>query len=193
MGNRLSKIYTRTGDKGETGLGDGSRIAKSDSRIQCLGLIDELNSSIGIILSFKLDNEISTVLTQIQHALFDIGGEICIPGRVVIEQSYVDHLETTLDKFNGHLTPLKEFILPGGCQSAAFCHQARTVCRRVECELIAFTLKDENHSEKASALNPISLRYINRLSDLLFVAARYINHLENHPDVLWQPGYQNHP
>jgi len=183
MGNRLTKIYTRTGDKGETGLGDGSRIDKSDLRIKCLGQIDELNASIGIVLSFKLDNIVSKVLTQIQHSLFDIGGEICIPGRIVIEKSYVDKLENTLDNFNEKLQPLKDFILPGGSQAAAFCHQARTICRRAESELISLA--------KTTEINPISLSYINRLSDLLFVTARYINHLENHPDVLWQPGYHS--
>ena len=183
MGNRLTKIYTRTGDKGETGLGDGSRINKSDSRIKCLGQIDELNASIGIVLSFKLDNKVSIVLTQVQHSLFDIGGEICIPGRIVIEKSYVDKLENTLDGFNEKLQPLKDFILPGGGQAAAFCHQARTICRRAESELIGLA--------KTTEINPISLSYLNRLSDLLFVTARYINHLENQPDVLWQPGYHS--
>lgn len=180
MGNRLTKIYTRTGDKGETGLGDGSRIAKSDLRIQCLGEIDELNAAIGIVLSFKLDDEVARTLTQVQHSLFDIGGEICIPGRTVIEQSYVDKLENILDNFNKHLPALKEFILPGGCQPAAFCHQARTICRRAECGLIGLA--------ETTEINPISLSYLNRLSDLLFVTSRYINHLENHPDILWQPG-----
>jgi len=183
MGNRLTKIYTRTGDKGETGLGDGSRVPKTNLRIKCLGLIDELNASIGIILSQKLNNELTLTLTHIQHTLFDVGGEICIPGRVVIDNTYVEVLECTLDKYNQDLLPLKEFILPGGCQSAAFCHQARTVCRRAESELIGLA--------EITEVNPISLSYLNRLSDLLFVAARYINHLENHPDVLWQPGYNS--
>ena len=181
MGHRLSKIYTRTGDKGETGLGDGSRIAKSHLRIKCLGQVDELNSAIGIVLSFELNEEVASLLTKIQHTLFDIGGEICIPNRIVLDQSYIDSLEVSLDNFNENLSPLKEFILPGGCQSAAFCHQARTICRRVECELISL--------DETAEINPMSLKYINRLSDLLFVTARYINHLENNPDVLWQPGY----
>jgi len=181
MGNRLTKIYTRTGDRGETGLGDGSRVPKTNLRIKCLGLIDELNASIGIILSEKLDDDITQTLTHIQHTLFDVGGEICIPGRVVIDNSYVELLENTLDKYNENLSSLKEFILPGGCKAAAFCHQARTICRRVECELIGLA--------EAAEVNPISLSYLNRLSDLLFVTARYINHLESHPDVLWQPGY----
>jgi cob(I)alamin adenosyltransferase len=183
MGHRLSKIYTRTGDKGETGLGDGSRIAKSDLRIKCMGLLDELNASIGIVLSYKLENTVFQVLIHVQHSLFDIGGEVCIPGRIVIEQSYVDELEINLDKFNAHLQPLKEFILPGGCQASAFCHQARTICRRVESELTALA--------ETTEVNPISLMYLNRLSDLLFVTARYINHIESHPDVLWQPGYRS--
>jgi len=181
MGNRLTKIYTRTGDKGETGLGDGSRVSKTSLRIKCLGLIDELNASLGIILSQKLDDDITQALTHIQHTLFDVGGEICVPGRIVIDNSYVEMLENTLDKYNENLSPLKEFILPGGCQAAAFCHQARTICRRAESELIGLA--------ETTEINPISLSYLNRLSDLLFVTARYINHLENHPDVLWQPGY----
>jgi len=180
MGNRLTKIYTRTGDKGETGLGDGSRVAKSSLRIRCLGLMDELNASIAIVIAHKPDITVSQVLTSIQHELFDLGGELCIPDRNVTTQSYVDNLETQLDKFNEKLEPLKEFILPGGCLAASFCHQARTVCRRTEIKL--------SQLQELESINPISLSYINRLSDLLFVTARYINLTENSPDVLWQPG-----
>lgn len=183
MGHRLSKIYTRTGDQGETGLGDGSRINKSDLRIKCLGLVDELNAAIGLVLSFEKDQSISLILTQVQHALFDLGGEICIPERVVIESHYVEGMEISLDKFNAELKPLKEFVLPGGCHASAFAHQARTICRRAECELIILA--------QTSFVNPESLCYINRLSDLLFVIARYINALQKHPDILWQPKLHN--
>lgn len=179
MGNRLSKIYTRTGDKGKTGLGDGSRILKSDIRIMCLGSVDELNSSIGIVLTFRPAAAILNVLTQIQHTLFDIGGEICIPNRIVVGESDVLHIEETLDDFNSNLAPLKEFILPGGCQTAAFCHQSRTICRRTESQLISLNATSE--------VNTYTLQYLNRLSDLLFVTARYINHLEKTADILWDP------
>lgn len=179
MGHRLSKIYTRTGDSGETGLGDGSRISKSDVRITSLGIVDELNSSIGIVLSFNTAASVHQTLTTVQHTLFDLGGEICVPGREVISEKEIIEIENTLDNFNEKLPPLKEFILPGGCQTASFCHQSRTICRRAESALIALNA--------TSRVNTQSLKYINRLSDLLFVTARYINYLEKTPDVLWNP------
>lgn len=179
MGHRLSKIYTRTGDEGETGLGDGSRIKKSDVRITTLGVIDELNSSIGIVLSFKPALTVHQALTGVQHTLFDLGGEICVPGRNIISAKDIIDIEAVLDGFNEKLLPLKEFILPGGCQAAAFCHQARTICRRAESTLISLNA--------VSKVNKNSLKYLNRLSDFLFVTARYINHLEKTSDILWNP------
>ena len=180
MGNRLSKIYTRTGDDGSTGLGDGSRAEKDSLRIEAIGAVDELNSFIGLLLTHPLPPEISDVLSCIQHDLFDLGGEICIPGRETLTPDYVTRLETELDKYNKELAPLKEFILPGGSPQAALCHVTRTVCRRAERRLIS--LRREQHaSEQATC-------YLNRLSDFLFVLARYLNSDQGESDVLWQPG-----
>ena len=178
MGNRLSKIYTRQGDDGTTGLGDGSRIEKHAERVEVMGEIDELNSIIGLILVENLPNRVAQSLTDVQHMLFTIGGDLCIPGRESVNAECVDSLEYFLDFMNESLSPLKEFILPGGCRAAALCHQARTVCRRTERRLSRFLLSTEGLG--------IHLQYINRLSDLLFVMARYINQAENHNDVYWQ-------
>ncbi len=178
MGNRLSRIYTRTGDDGTTGLGDGTRVAKDSSRIKAMGAVDELNAVIGILLTEPLSETIRKTLTRVQHDLFDIGGEICIPGHVMVKAERVDALEKILDKLNDDLTPLKEFILPGGTHTAAYCHLARTVCRRAERQLIKL-----NREEKVTA---VSLQYLNRLSDLLFVMCRVINKDAGVPDVLWE-------
>ncbi|MEY3243916.1 MAG: hypothetical protein RJB20_156, partial [Pseudomonadota bacterium] len=132
MANRLSKIYTRTGDDGTTGLGDGSRINKDSLRVEAMGDVDELNSIIGIMLTESLPDNLLAPLTQIQHDLFNVGGEICIPGYVILQQARIQDLEDQIDTLNEHLTPLKEFILPGGSKAAAYCHLARTVCRRAE-------------------------------------------------------------
>ena len=177
MANRLSKIYTRTGDAGTTGLGDGTRVAKDSLRIAAMGDVDELNSIIGLMLTEPISTEISEVLTRIQHDLFDTGGEICMPGYAMIKPERVTALENTLDKWNDTLTPLKEFILPGGSRAAAYCHLARTVCRRAE-----RTMTTLNTHEKVTE---ISLQYINRLSDLLFVLSRILNKEAGVPDVLW--------
>jgi len=179
MGNRLSKIYTRTGDDGTTGLGDGSRIDKDSTRIEAIGAIDELNCQIGLLLAFSPPAEIENLLTRIQHELFDIGGEISVPGREVISMENVKRLEDELDAFNTDLPPLKEFILPGGSQLAAICHIVRSVCRRAERRLI--TLK------RTELVPEYTIHYLNRLSDLLFVLARTLNALQNRPDVFWQP------
>jgi cob(I)alamin adenosyltransferase len=177
MGNRLSRIYTRTGDDGTTGLGDGTRIHKDSTRIEALGTVDELNAVIGIMLIEPLPEIIRTTLTRVQHDLFDLGGEICIPGHVMVKAERIAALEQTLDELNDDLPPLKEFILPGGCRAAAYCHLARTVCRRAEREVIRL-----NHKE---AVTEISMQYLNRLSDLLFVMCRVINKHEGCADVLW--------
>ena len=177
MGNRLSKIYTRTGDDGTTGLGDGTRVPKTDPRVEAMGSIDELNSVIGLLMTEDLPEDISHIFTDIQHTLFDLGGELSIPGYSLVKTQDVAHLEETLDKLNAHLTPLKEFILPGGCRSAAFCHQARSVCRRVERRL--FAINDE------TPISATGLAYVNRLSDLLFVTARSLNRAAGDSDVLW--------
>lgn len=180
MGHRLSKIYTRTGDKGTTGLGDGSRIAKDSARVEAYGTVDELNSVIGMLMSHDLPDNIRRWLTSVQHDLFDLGGELCIPGHRVLNDEQVEGLEQQLDALNEHLKPLKEFILPGGTPSAAVAHLARTVCRRAERRTITLQRHD------GEDVNPVAVRYLNRLSDLLFVIARYLNHSADLSDVLWQ-------
>jgi len=177
MGNRLSKIYTRTGDNGTTGLGDGSRINKDSLRVEAMGDVDELNAVIGLIMTEEMPTMLSDIFTQIQHDLFNVGGEICIPNYVILKQSRIKDLEVTIDQFNKKLNPLKEFILPGGTKSAAYCHLARTVCRRAERKLVEL-----HRNEKVT---DISLQYLNRLSDLLFVMCRVINNEAGVSDVLW--------
>ena len=180
MGNRLSKIYTRTGDDGTTGLGDGSRVKKTGRRIEAVGTVDELNSLIGLLLARELPGEIHNALTDIQHDLFDLGGELSIPGRSAITEEQVKRLETVLDKLNANLSPLKEFILPGGSEAAAVCHLARSVCRRAERRVI--------HLGEKEKISTAVAKYLNRLSDLLFVLARELNVHAGRTDVLWQPG-----
>jgi cob(I)alamin adenosyltransferase len=179
MGNRLSKIYTRTGDEGSTGLGDGSRVPKEGLRVEAYGSVDEANSTIGVVLaSPNLPERIRHCLIDVQHDLFDLGGELCIPGHRMITAAYIERLEKQLDEFNEDLAPLKEFILPGGGPAAAACHVARTVCRRAErrCWSLA----------RAEPVGPEVLKYLNRLSDLLFVLARVLARNESGGDVLWQ-------
>jgi cob(I)alamin adenosyltransferase len=183
VANRLSKIYTRTGDDGTTGLGDGTRVAKDSLRIDAMGDVDELNSVIGLLLTEAVPDILVEMLTQVQHDLFNLGGEICIPDYVILSQANIDNLEEAIDTLNDELEPLKEFILPGGTKAAAFCHLARTVCRRAERKLITLA-----RDEKVTA---ISLKYLNRLSDLLFVLCRIINKEAGVPDVLWQNKTKN--
>ncbi len=178
MANRLSKIYTRTGDDGSTGLGDGSRINKDSLRVDAMGDVDELNSIIGIMLTENLPDKLLSQLTQIQHDLFNLGGEICIPGHRILQQVRIQDLEAQIDAYNENLAPLKEFILPGGSKAAAYCHLARTVCRRAERKLVELHRKEN--------LSPLSLQYLNRLSDLLFVMCRIINQAAGVPDVMWK-------
>lgn len=178
MANRLSKIYTRTGDTGTTGLGDGSRVAKNHLRVEAMGDVDELNAVIGLLLTEPVPQEIHNCLTAVQHDLFNIGGELCMPDYVMIKAERITELENILDRFNDTLNPLKEFILPGGSRAAAYCHLARTVCRRAE-----RTMHSLNAQEKITVN---SLQYINRLSDLLFVLCRVLNQVAGVPDVLWE-------
>ncbi|MFC1777919.1 cob(I)yrinic acid a,c-diamide adenosyltransferase [Pseudomonadota bacterium] len=180
MGNRLSKIYTRTGDKGTTGLGDGSRVDKDSLRVETYGTVDELNSLIGLVLTGEIDDSIGACLTRTQHELFDLGGELCMPGYTLIPESCIEQLENDLDRFNEDLPPLKDFILPGGSESAARCHLARTVCRRAERLMVSLT--------KVEDINEVSLRYLNRLSDLLFVIARVLARANGGSEVLWVHG-----
>ncbi len=182
MGHRLSKIYTRTGDKGDTGLGDGSRIPKNHIRVEAIGSVDELNSIIGMILANIIPDDITQCFSKIQHHLFDLGGELCIPGHVALDKNYITYLEKTLDDFNANLPVLKEFILPAGGHATASCHLARSVCRRAERRVVTLAKKE--------TLSPYSIQYLNRLSDLLFVIARVLARHENGSEVLWQP-YQD--
>ena len=178
MGHRLSKIVTRTGDAGTTGLGDGSRVAKDSARIEAIGSVDELNSVVGLLLAESLPEPVAACLVAVQHDLFDLGGELSIPGFESVTAAHVERLEADVERFNADLAPLKEFILPGGTRAAALAHVARTVCRRAERALVA--------AAASEAITPTSRIYLNRLSDLLFVLARTLNKTESRPDVLWR-------
>jgi len=178
MGHRLTKITTRTGDAGETGLGDGARVAKDSARIAVLGDIDELNSAIGLVLAEQLPSDVRALLEQVQHDLFDLGGEVSIPGHVLLTEKQVTELETSLERWNDALPPLKEFILPGGTRAAAAAHLARTICRRAERTLVALG--------RHEPVGELARRYLNRLSDLLFVAGRSLNRAAGGGDVQWK-------
>ena len=183
MGNRLSKIYTKTGDDGTTGLGDGTRIAKDSARVNAYGTVDEANSTIGLLLAAELPDGVRELLTRIQHQLFDLGGELCIPGHAAIFDADVEALEARLDHYNDDLPPLKDFILPGGGEAAARCHIARTVVRRAERDTVTLSRHD--------AVRPQAIRYLNRLSDLLFVLARVLARSSGHGEVLWDHDRRN--
>ncbi len=178
MGNRLSRIYTRTGDDGTTGLADGSRVAKNDLRVEAMGELDELNSAIGLLIREVNMAELSDCLLDAQHTLFDIGGELAIPGHRIVDSDRVSHLEQQLDQLNADLEPLKEFILPGGSEASARCHLARSICRRAERRLCDLAGRDE--------VNPAAQQFVNRLSDYLFVLARTLNRHAGVDDVLWR-------
>jgi len=180
MGHRLSKIVTRTGDAGTTGLGDGSRVAKDSARIAAIGEVDELNSTIGLLLTESLPAPIVACLTTAQHDLFDLGGELSVPGYEAVTDAHVARLEEAVEAFNADLEPLKEFILPGGTRAAALAHVARTVCRRAEREALV--------AAGAHEVNPLAVVYLNRLSDLLFILARAANAAEGQAEPLWRPG-----
>ena len=178
MGNRLSKIYTRTGDDGTTGLGDGSRTPKNSARVEAYGTADEANSAIGVVLSWEsVPDGLRSVMTDVQHDLFELGGELCIPGHSAITDAHIDKLEAALDEYNAALPPLKDFILPGGGKAAAACHLARTIVRRAERRTATLAETEDVRGEV--------LRYLNRLSDLLFVFARILSREENGEEVLW--------
>jgi cob(I)alamin adenosyltransferase len=178
VGHRLSKIVTRTGDAGTTGLGDGSRVAKDSPRIAAIGAVDELNSTIGVLLAESLPEPVAACLTAVQHDLFDLGGELSIPGYSVMTEAHVARLEADVETFNADLAPLKEFILPGGTRPAALAHVARTVCRRAERALVS--------AAATEAIGTHARVYLNRLSDLLFVLARALNRAAGRADVLWR-------
>jgi cob(I)alamin adenosyltransferase len=180
MGNRLTRIYTRTGDDGTTGLADGSRVAKDAARVEAMGAVDELNAALGVLLAEGLPDDVRMCLTAVQNDLFDLGGELSVPGHPVMGASHVKRLEALLDDYNDALPPLKDFILPGGSRAAGLAHVARTVCRRAERRVVALS--------RAEQVAPALLRYLNRLSDLLFVLARTLNRRAGGSDVLWQQG-----
>jgi len=178
MGNRLSKIYTRTGDDGTTGLGDGTRVAKDSMRVEAYGTVDEANSAIGVVLSHdSVPVDIRRCLTEVQHDMFELGGELCIPGHEAVQSAFIERLEEQLDRFNADLPPLKDFILPGGGPASAACHVARTVVRRAERRVS--TLRNE------TTVRDEVLRYLNRLSDLLFVVARCLSRIEQGEEIIW--------
>jgi cob(I)alamin adenosyltransferase len=178
MGHRLSKIYTRTGDDGSTGLGDGSRVPKDSLRVAAYGTVDEANSAIGVVLAANsLSDDVRACLTNVQHDLFELGGELCIPGHTAVKQEFIDRLEQDLDRMNADLPALKEFILPGGGVAAAHCHLARTIVRRAERRVQSL--------KQTEVVNAEVLRYLNRLSDLLFVVARVLARAESGQEVTW--------
>jgi len=178
MAHRLSKITTRTGDSGETGLGDGARVAKDSARVQVLGEVDELNSALGLVLAEELPAAVREALLEAQHDLFDLGGELSIPGHRMLREEQVARLERTLESWNADLPALKEFILPGGSRAAAAAHLARAVCRRAERSVVSLGRKE--------AVSDEARRYLNRLSDLLFVGGRALNRHAGRGDVQWR-------
>ena len=180
MANRLTKIVTRTGDDGTTGLGDGSRVGKDAPRIDVLGELDELNCAIGCVLAEELPESVRSALRAIQNDLFDLGGELCIPGRSALWDAHVAELDRRIETLREPLAPLREFVLPGGTHAAAACPLARAVCRRAERALVALA--------RVESVSPLSLQYLNRLSDLLFFAARRINVDSAEPEITWSPG-----
>jgi cob(I)alamin adenosyltransferase len=185
VGNRLSKIYTRTGDDGSTGLGDGTRVPKDSPRVAAYGTTDELNCAIGLVLACEVPETVRELLMQVQHTLFDLGGELCIPGMEMVHGADVDRLEQALDGFNADLPPLKEFILPGGGPASAHCHLARTICRRAERCVVTLARTESVRAEP--------LRYLNRLSDLLFVLSRVLARASGHGEVLWHHERRKRP
>jgi cob(I)alamin adenosyltransferase len=178
MGHRLSKIATRTGDDGTTGLGDGQRVRKDDARIAAIGEVDELNSHIGVLLCEALPDDVREALTAIQHDLFDLGGELSVPGHTMVTDAHLGRLDAWLADYNATLPPLKEFILPAGSRAASLAHVCRTVCRRAERAIVALGAVD--------TVSAAPRRYVNRLSDLLFVLARVLNRMNGGSDVLWR-------
>ena len=177
---RLTKIYTRTGDDGSTGLADGSRVPKIDARIEAIGAVDELNSALGLLRAQTLDDMVDGLLETIQHRLFDLGGELALPGTTLLQDAHTLQLEQALDRLNADLPALEDFVLPGGNESAARCHLARTGCRRAERELLRLS-----HIEP---VNSASSRYLNRLSDLLFVLARSLARRDGGREITWKKG-----
>ena len=191
MGHRLSSITTRTGDGGDTGLGDGSRVPKDHLRVQAMGDVDELNSSLGILLTETMNDDLQQLLTAIQHDLFDLGGELSIPGYRLLKEQRIAALDQAIGDINQHQSPLKEFILPGGARSAALAHLSRTICRRAERGLVALARSEATadaaaEDKAAPNVSDTARIYLNRLSDLLFILGREFNRREGRSDVLWK-------
>jgi cob(I)alamin adenosyltransferase len=191
MGHRLSSITTRTGDGGDTGLGDGSRVPKDHLRVQAMGDVDELNSSLGILLTETMNDDLQQLLTAIQHDLFDLGGELSIPGYRLLKEQRIAALDQAIGDINQHQSPLKEFILPGGARSAALAHLSRTICRRAERALVALARSEATadaaaEDKAAPNVSDTARIYLNRLSDLLFILGREFNRREGRSDVLWK-------
>ena len=180
MANRLTKIVTRTGDKGTTGLGDGTRVSKDARRVVAMGDIDELNSAIGCVLAERIPAALRETLRSVQNDLFDLGGEVCIPGRAALTSDHVARIDQRLEALREKLPPLKDFVLPGGSRAGAACHLARAICRRAERSLVAL--------HQVEPVSAIALQYVNRLSDLLFLAARTLNRRTRGGETIWAPG-----
>ena len=185
MAKRLTKIVTRTGDDGTTGLGDGTRVGKDSARIEAMGGIDELASAIGCVLAEDMPPELAKVLAGVQNDLFDLGGEVCIPGRSALWEAHVEQIEQAIEGLREKLPALKEFVLPGGSRAAAACHLARAICRRAERSLVALG--------RVEAVSELGVRYMNRLSDLLFLVARTLNAAGGVAEPMWNPGRERKP
>ncbi len=180
MAKRLTKIVTRTGDDGTTGLGDGSRVGKDALRVEVMGNVDELNSAIGCVLAEPLPEEVRVILASVQNDLFDLGGEVCIPGRSALWDAHLERLEARIESLREPLPPLREYVLPGGSRPGAACHLPRAVCPRAERSLVALGSRE--------GVSALSVKYLNRLSDVLFLAARTINATAAQAETLWRPG-----
>ncbi|MGX5202706.1 cob(I)yrinic acid a,c-diamide adenosyltransferase [Aliikangiella sp. IMCC44632] len=178
MGNRLSKLATKTGDDGTTGIGGNKRYPKDSARIEAIGSVDELNSAIGMVCSQPIDGSLLSVLNEIQHRLFDLGGELAMPDFTLIEEKHIQQLDNWLEEFNQQLPPLKEFVLPKGTLATTSCHLARTICRRAERRIVT--------AANEEPINDNARIYLNRLSDLLFVFCRLLSQQDNQPEELWQ-------
>ena len=180
MAHRITRVYTRTGDGGTTGLANRARVPKDAPRIEAIGAVDELNSVLGVLLAETVPDAVRACLDGVQNDLFDLGGELSVPGHAIVSPAHVERLERELDRFNADLSPLKDFILPGGTRAAALAHAARTICRRAERRVVTLARRQK--------VAPVLRAYVNRLSDLLFVIARALNRAAGRPDVLWQQG-----
>ena len=185
MANRLTMIVTRTGDDGTTGLGDGTRVSKDSARVEAMGDLDELNCALGVVLAEGLPAAIRSALAPVQNDLFDLGGEVCIPGRSAMREAHLHGIDRRIESIREPLPPLRDFVLPGGTRAAAACHLARAVCRRAERSLVALG--------RGEGVSPLSIQYVNRLSDLLFLAARAINAASGAAEPIWQPGREGEP